>query len=527
MASNSSNPLISGLQNPGIYDHPITGFEIIETHISWVVLTGDYAYKIKKPVNLGFLDFSTLGQRQRYCQQELALNRRLAPQIYLDVVSITGNPDSPSINGDGPAIDYAVKMRQFPQAAQLDRILNEKKLSADHIDQLADSIAAFHESIEVAQTGSNFGEPETVLVPVKENFDQIRPLLSDAENLSRLQQLESWSLKQHDKLSPIIKQRKQAGFVRNCHGDMHLANITYIDNQIVIFDCIEFNDSFRWIDVISEVAFTVMDLAHRGRPDFAAQLLNRYLQTTGDYQGLQLLRFYLVYRVLVRAKVAAIRGHQSGLTNEEQQTTLNDYLSHIKLAEDYAKETTPLFCIAHGVSGSGKTTLTQPLLEHFGMIRIRSDVERKRLYSLKAEARTGSKTDEGIYSFEASQETYKKLKQLSSLITQAGFSVIIDATFLKQQERADFRQQARALNLPFLILHFYANKQHLQKWIKARQQKGTDASEATLDVLESQLASEEPLSDNEAEYIVRIDAGEESASQTLIQAVQTIYDEIT
>lgn len=309
--------LIQALQNSALYDHPVSHFEVIETHISWVLLTGDYAYKIKKPVDLGFLNFSNLVKRHHYCLQELVLNRRLAPQIYLDVIAIGGKPEAPVLGAE-PIIEYAVKMRQFSQSARLDNVLASYELKAEHIDQLADNIAAFHEQIEIAGKDSDYGKPVSVLEPVEENFQQTFTLLSDDGDIRQLELLKNWSLTQYAQLSPYIKQRKMDGFVRNCHGDLHLANIALIDEKIVIFDCIEFNESLRWIDVISETAFITMDLIDRGHSSYAARLLDRYLQCTGDYPGLILFQFYKVYRALVRAKVAIIRAHQSLLPKHEK-----------------------------------------------------------------------------------------------------------------------------------------------------------------------------------------------------------------
>ena len=387
-----TNQLIEALKNPLFYDHPISEVEVIETHISWVILTGEYAYKIKKPVNLGFLDFSTLELRHRYCLQELELNRRLAPQIYLEVIAIGGTPEQPQLNADVTTIEYAIKMRQFPQHAQLDRVLARHELQPQQIDQLADTVAAFHRQIEVAPENSSYGTPAAILDPVEENFRQIIPFLTNEEDKERLQRLECWSHQAYEQLRTTFELRKRNGYIRNCHGDMHLANIALFENELVIFDCIEFNENFRWIDLMSEIAFTTMLLIDRGAPQFAARLLDRYLQRTGDYSGLSLLQFYQVYRALVRAKVAAIRAHQSGLSATARDEALKQYRNYTLLAERFTIKKAPTLLIAHGVSGSGKTSLTQPLLEQFGMIRIRSDVERKRLFGLNAEARTDAPT---------------------------------------------------------------------------------------------------------------------------------------
>ncbi len=515
----ATTPLIQALQNPEIYNHPVSSFEVIETHISWIVLTGDYAYKIKKPVNFGFLDFSTLALRHHYCQQELALNRRLAPQLYIDVITIGGTPEQPVLNSADNAIEYAVKMRQFSQAAQLDRVLARHELQPTQIDELADTIAAFHLQIEVAPKESSFGTAAAILAPMVENFQQICPLLSNAEDQARLQRLEQWSHQTFERLRPRFEARKRDGFIRNCHGDMHLGNIALVDDAVVIFDCIEFNDNFRWIDLISELAFTTMDLIDRGQAPFAARLLDRYLQRTGDYAGLALLPFYQVYRALVRAKIAVLRAQQSGLSATARTELIKQYRDYTLLAERFTSKKQPTLLIAHGVSGSGKTTLTQPVLEQFGMIRLRSDIERKRLFNLTAEARTNTTTDGGIYSSNASQLTYNHLLDTAKQLCQEGYDVIVDATFLKRAQRQPFNALARELGIPFIILHFYAAQALLQQWIEERSRLGKDASEATIEILQQQLATEEPINPNEADKVIAIDTACEDADQQLIDAL--------
>ncbi len=513
-----TSPLIQHLQNPALYDHPVEQFKLIETHISWVLLTGEYVYKIKKPVDFGFLNFSTLAQRHHFCQQELQLNRRLAPEIYLEVVAIGGTPAQPCLGAESGAIEYAVKMRQFPQQAQLDRLLTAGTLKPGHIDQLAERIAAFHAEAEVAGSDTPWGGPAAIRQPVEENFAQIRPLLSDENDLKALDRLERWSLQQFERLEPLLQQRKADGFIRNGHGDMHLGNIALIERKIVIFDCIEFNDEFRWIDVISDIAFTTMDLEDRDQPQLAARLIDTYLQRSGDYEGLALYPFYRLYRALVRAKVARLRLTQTDLKPQQREAAERSYRNYITLAQRYASDSKPLLCIAHGLSGSGKTTLSQPLLERFGMVRIRADVERKRLYGYRAEART----DAAIYSQEANRRTYDRLAQLTAAVISAGLSVIVDATFLKRAEREHYHALARRLGVPFVILHFHAPKALLVQWINERQKAGNDASEATVEVLEKQIGWEEPLDEREADIVIDIDTRYDDAADKLITAVEAL-----
>lgn len=316
----SATGLISSLLSAEIYPHPVNQLRLIETHISWVILTGPYAYKIKKPVNLGFLDFSSLEQRKLYCEEELRLNKRTAPSIYLGVVPITGSTTQPQLDGKGEAIEYAVKMRQFPQDAQLDHLLEQGGLKAAHMDAFARLVADFHQQVAVAGADDNYGEPDQVMQPVEENFEQIGQHQLTSQQQQLLDELHAWSTTEYQRLETQLAQRKQQGFIRECHGDMHLRNLAWIDEQAVAFDGIEFNANLRWIDVISEVAFLVMDLQDRNQPELAQRFLNAYLEITGDYAGLSLLPFYLVYRALVRAKVAAIRAGQQDIEDAERSS---------------------------------------------------------------------------------------------------------------------------------------------------------------------------------------------------------------
>ena len=299
--------LVAALVDPAVFGPGCKGVRHLETHISHVLLTGAHAYKIKKPVDLGFLDFTTLAQRKRYCEQELRLNRRLAPAIYLDVVAITGSVDRPVIGGDGPVVEYAVKMREFAQEALASRMLAAGALGAAHVDALAAEVAAFHGRVETAGEGTRFGSPDTILRVALQNFDSIRPMRDDPADRERQDALRAWTEREHALRLASFERRRADGFVRECHGDLHLNNIAVIDGEVTVFDCIEFNDELRWIDVMSEIAFTTMDLADRGRPDLAHRFVNAYLESTGDYAGLAVFPFYLVYRAMVRAKIACLR----------------------------------------------------------------------------------------------------------------------------------------------------------------------------------------------------------------------------
>ncbi len=499
-----THPLITALQNKAIYDHPVNKFELIETHCAWVLLTGEYAYKIKKPLDLGFLNFSTLEKRRHVCREELRLNRRLADEVYLDVVAITGSADNPQLNGDGRVIEYAVKMRQFETGMEFDQLIKQSALSNDDIDELASRVASFHQSLDGASDDTIYGTIDAIRKSMLENFNQINTTLPNDIERQLLEQLQQWTSDELTRLTATLENRKRNGFVRECHGDLHLANITRYQSRVMLFDCLEFNPALRWIDQISDIAFMVMDFDAHGKSDFAFRFLNKWLQQSGDYAGVPLLRLYLVYRAMVRAKITAIQHAQHSDSGHLAQCQ-----RYLTLARSYtAQQTTPLI-ITHGLSGSGKSSISQLILEQLGAIRVRSDVERKRLHGLSAEARSQSTLGEKLYSAISSETTYQRLATTAQAITASGYPVIIDATFLKQAQRQQFKIVAGELNVPFIILHFHAKEALLRQWVIARNEKGGDPSEADISVLEYQIKTQEPLNEEELLNTVTIDSSNE------------------
>lgn len=493
--------LIQALQNPSLYDHPVERFELIETHISWVLLTGPYAYKIKKPVNLGFLDFSTLEARKFYCEEEVRLNRQFS-NLYLGAIAITGAEEAPILNGSGEAIEYAVKMVQFPQGARLDRLLEEGRLETPQIDDLASQLALLHGKAAIADPESSFGIPQKVRQPIEETLQHIEQASQDFPLLPLLRK---WSLRETERLECAFLRRKEDGFVRECHGDLHLANIVLIEGRPVPFDCIEFNENLRWIDVMSEIAFLTMDLEDRKAPRFANRFLNSYLEATGDYEGLQVLRYYQVYRALVRAKVAAIRLLQGGLKSPEEEAIRRQYGDYLHLALRYTTVAPPTLMITHGPSGSGKSRWSGTIVESTGAIRLRTDSERKRMFGLKAEERSGPDLKKEMYGVDATRQVYQKLADLAQVGLEAGYSLIIDGTFLKRDQRRLFQNAAESIKASFVILDFQASEEALRRRVLKREEKGRDASEADLSVLELQRKTDEPFGKEELPFVVRVD----------------------
>ena len=500
------NPLIAGLLEPDAYVHPAAAPRLIETHISWVILAGEFAYKIKKPLDFGFLDFSSLDKRHHFCEEEIRLNRRLAPDIYLGVVAISGTIEAPRIDASGPVLEWTVKMRAFPADATLDR---EPEITAEQIDAIAERIAAFHGQVAIAATDSAYGKPETLTEPVETNFVQLRkllPLPDGTPNTILFDRLHAWSHSEGARLTAHFAARKANGFVRECHGDLHLGNIAWVTDgsatNPLIFDALEFNPALRHIDVISEISFLVMDLRHRGRTDLAWRLLNHYLDQTGDIAGLAALTYYQVYRAIVRAKVTALQASQANQADSD----FSECLSYLELANRLAHDRRPALILMHGVSGSGKTWLSQHLLEQLGGIRLRSDVVRKRLFGLKP-LQDSATIPGGIYTAEASARSLAALIEAARVLLTAGFLVIVDATFIHRSWRAPFQLLAEEISVAWQIVSVEAPTDVLQARITQRLQNGADASEANQTVLASQLANLEPFVAAEEAHVLHLGSG--------------------
>ncbi len=495
-----SADLIKSLQNPEVWPYFVTEVEVVETHISYLLLVDNFAYKIKKPVDLGFLDFSTLEQRHYYCEKELCLNRRLAPDLYLDVIAITGDSLHPEIGGNGPVIEYAVRMRRFPENGLLSQ--HVERITPELVDGLARQVADFHADIDQSEADSPWGSPARVFHSMQENFDTLRLLEHEPDLAAQLDGLEQWSRQAYVDLTGSIAARKVNGFVRECHGDMHLGNVTLIDGETVIFDGIEFSDELRWIDVISEISFLVMDMEKRGRPELAQRFLNSYLEQTGDYAGLELLSLYKSYRALVRAKVTAIRLSQGGVTESERSELEQDLHDYINLAESYTQPGKPALVITHGVSGSGKSFASKLLAMWLPALHIRSDVERKRLAGLRPDEDSNSEFGNGIYSEEATRKSYQRLLDLAEELLAFGLIVIVDATFLKREQRQLFAELAERMLVPFVILDMQVSKQVLRERVRERLEHGDGVSEANEDILDRQLGMDNLLFEDEQRNVV-------------------------
>lgn len=484
--------LLDGIRFP----HAVQGVRLIETHISWVLITGHYAYKIKKALNLGFLNFTDLQARRFYCEEELRLNCRLASGVYVDVIPIGGKPEEPEI-GAQPAIEYAVRMFSFIPENQLDYLLQHEQVLPQQIDDLAGVLADFHRVLPPAKNDSEFGKPAAIHAMARQNFEQLQAQLTEKMDCAAIANLSAMTEIAFIECEQYFNLRHQQGFVRECHGDLHSGNIVLIEGKLVPFDGIEFDPALRWIDVMDEVAFLMMDLLHARRTDLAFSFLNAYLEQTGDYAGLPVLSFYMAYRAVVRAKICALRAAQSGQRGDVHRQQMTACRSYLALAAECLTRHQPVLIITHGLPGSGKSTFAKIALARFQAIRVRSDVERKRLSGLLPLDDSRSIPENDLYSADMTRRTYTRLYELARQIISAGYSVIVDAAFLKQGERNQFYQLAFSMSVPFAIASVKASVPTMKSRIMLRLSAANDASEADIEVLDKLQCSQELLSAHE------------------------------
>lgn len=494
---------------------------LVETHISWVLLSGGLAYKIKKPVCLPFLDFSSLERRKAACEEELRLNRLLAPQLYLEVVPICGSPAQPELGGDGVPIEYAVKMRRFPQSQELDRLLEAGALSAPELERFGGELARLHERAAIAPADGPFGAPDRVQAPFR---DTLRDLRAGAPPDCRagLERLDAWLAGAEAALADVLAARKHGGRIRECHGDLHLGNLVLLDGAVVPFDRIEFSEELRWIDVVSDLAFLVMDLDRRGRPDLAYAFLVAYLEGGGDYAGLRLLRYYEVYRALVRAKIAMIRWQAAG--SPPQSGDAAECGAYVGWAGRRIGHRRPGLVLMHGLSGSGKTRVSGALVRALPAVRVRSDLERKRMHGLQPQQRGDAAPGAGLYSAAAGERVYGALAGIAQAALAGGETLIVDAAFLKAAERRRFFELAAQLGAPCAIVECTAPAAELERRVRRRAEEGRDASDAGLAVLQAQFGWREPLDAAERARALTVDSAAASDPAALAGALRRLLE---
>ncbi|NEP00072.1 MAG: AAA family ATPase [Symploca sp. SIO2E9] len=499
--------LIDKMKQPGFYPHPVQEpIELIQTHISYVFLTGDYVYKIKKPVNLGFLDFSTLELRQHFCLQELQMNKPNAPEVYLEVLPISQTGDNFILGGNGQIVEYTLKMRQFPQEALLIEMFEQGKLQESHMEELGLTVARFHAQAQTNDYIRSFGKPAQIREAIDNNYWQTQKYIGGPQTQQQYEETKKYTDKFFAQNQELLTQRLQNNRIKECHGDLHLRNICFWHDKIQLFDRIEFNQQFRFVDVMYDVAFTVMDLEARGAKKLANAFLNTYLDQTGDWEGLQVLPLYLSRQAYVRAKVNSFLLDDHNIpeaAKQEAQATASDYY---RLAWEYTKSRKGSLMLTSGLSGSGKTTVARYLARYLGAIHLRSDVLRKNLAGISLEQRGGDE----LYTPAMTQKTYQRLLELGIKLANLGFPVILDAKYDKLALRGEVIAQANSYRLPVQIIHCIAPESVLRDRLLSRT---NDVSDATADLIEQQQAAAEAFTDAEKSLVISLDTTQEWKSK--------------
>ncbi|KOP26998.1 adenylylsulfate kinase [Hapalosiphon sp. MRB220] len=491
-------PLIEQMLQPGFYLHAVQEpVKLIQTHVSYVLLTGDYVYKLKKPVNFGFLDYSTLEKRQHFCQEELRLNQRGAGELYLEVLPISLVGEQYKLGGT-EAVEYALKMRQFPQEALLSEMFEQGKLEEKHIAELGRIVAEFHGKSATNDYIRSFGEISQVRAAFDENYQQTEKYIGGPQTQVQFEETKQYSDRFFAERADLFQSRIQNNYIRECHGDLHLGNIALWQDKILLFDCIEFNEPFRFADVMYDVAFTVMDLEARQCKNLANVFLNTYIEQTGDWEGLQVLPLYLSRQAYVRAKVTSFLLDDPGVPPEAKEEAAKTAAAYYQQAWEYTQPRQGQLILMSGVSGSGKSTTARYLAQQIGAIHLRSDAVRKHLAGIPLMQRGG----DDLYTPEMTQKTYARLLELGIMLASQGFKVILDAKHDRQQLRQQAIAQAQDKQIPLQILGCTAPPEVLQQRL---QHRTGDIADATAELLESQLAAAETWTEKEKPLVKILD----------------------
>ena len=484
---------LTGLLQPEAYPHPVVAVRLVETHVSWVFLTGEFAYKLKRPVCFPFVDLRSAERRAFFCAEELRLNRRFAPELYLRVCPVTLDAGRACIDGPGEVVDRAVCMRQFAAADELAALLESGQLPAAALGAFGRELARLHERLPHAAPAEPWGRPESVRELLLRNLAECE---QEARGLGTADSVHSLApeLTAHiEAAAPWLARRRADGHVRECHGDLHVGNIARYGGRLLAFDCMEFEPAFRWIDVAEEIACLYMDLGARGFAAGALAFIGGYLSASGDYGACRVLRLYGAHRALVRAKVAALRASEA------------PHRRYLECARELLASHRPRLILLCGLSGSGKTWLAERLAPALQAVHLRSDVERKRLAGLGAEQRSDAGLGQGLYSAAMSAATYERLRLCAAEVLGGGLSVIVDATCQSREERRRLSALGAAGAAAVDVVLCHAPREVLEARILARGREGMDASEADRSVLALQQASFEPIEVREGLTVIDAD----------------------
>lgn len=497
--------IISAMQQPEFYPHPVSAVELRQTHISTVFLTGSFVYKIKNPVNLGFLDFSTLDQRHYYCRREVQLNRRLARDIYIDVVPITGRDHDYHLDGEGPAVEYAVKMRQLSDGDAMLERLERSAVTEGELDELADLLVAFYEKADIAETNGMVEDTAGRPLPWQENFNVLRYYAGQCLDRSAFETIEAAAHHFFDHRQRLFQGRIDNGRVKDCHGDLRSDHIYFTPDGIQIIDCIEFNDRFRFQDIISDLAFLAVDLEDHHFTAAGNGIVRRYVEHTNDVAALPLFDFYRCYRAMVHCKVSCVRMEQTDCESPEGLAWQEKAEKYLGMARGYAETfNRPVLWIVFGLPASGKSTIAQALGGVWGIDVLRSDKIRKTLFSPPDNRKTENAFGSGIYSRDATAATYEKLLSNAGERFEQSESVVLDATFSDAAWRSAALDLAARKQAAAVLIECTAADRILAARLRERETKPS-LSDARLAHLDQFKTSFQPYRQIEGGLHMRID----------------------
>ena len=489
--------LIEALSNPLVYPHSPESIRVVQTHISVVFIAGSRVYKVKKAVDLGFLDFTTLEKRRHFCRQEVALNSRFSEGVYLGVVSIYRSASGINLMGEGEEIEVAVLMRYIPHERTLIRMLEDDRVGGETLDRVAEKIAQIHAKAGTGRHIASFGAPEVIYLNLRENFLQTEPYVGRTLDKELHETISTLALDFLEAHEDLFRKRMEGGFIRDCHGDLHADHVVLL-NGIILVDCIEFNDRFRYGDTVSDLSFLLMDLDFHGYPAFADRVMSSYAESSGDPHVRDLLGFYKSYRAFVRGKVLGFTLDEAEVSPAEKEAAVGSAQLYFRLSLSYLKPLPPVLIITMGLSGTGKSYLASRLGTRLGVQPVRSDVERKAIFEIPTDEHRLDKYGEGIYTRSATKLTYGALFQQARRALGKGQSVILDASFLGFEDRQMARETARNEGARFRMIECVAPDEILRERLERRTECVREPSDARWDILQQQKAHFDPIRRDES-----------------------------
>jgi len=507
--------LFKNLKKPSVYGSDVRAVTLLQTHISFVALTGEYAYKIKKPVNFGFLDFSTLEKRKHFCEEEIRLNKRLCPDIYLDVVPITIENNRVSIDGSGEIIDYAVKMKEFSQEKLMTNLLQKNKIDEEVLDKIIDVLVNFYNFSERSKEIDQFGTVKSIKINTDENFEQTKSVIGITISRYIYDYIKDVTNKFLEQNKKIFDGRIKDGFICDCHGDLHSGNIVVNKSDICIFDCIEFNKRFRYSDIASDIGFLAMDLDFLGHPYFSSYLIEKYVEQSGDSHIFDVLNFYKCYRAYVRGKVTGFKLNDPNIGDLEKEKAIYIVKKYFDLAFYYAKlcsldlkrDKKPILFVTSGLTGTGKTTISRKIHVDYTAHLISTDAVRKEIEGIDKFERHHDAYNTGLYSPEKMVRTYKEVLKKAESYLKKGQNVVLDATFKTRNLRDTVKKLAEETNSNYMFLYCNCPEEVVKEYLETRIKKKS-ISDGRWEIYVKQKDSFEKLDKDEC--FVEIDVSNRS-----------------